>query len=72
MNNKEFIAALAQRTGFKADDTQNMMRTAVHAIVGSLAEARFSIPPDIYVAAMSFLPAEMLRINEALDARLGR
>lgn len=38
MNNKEFIAALAQRTGFKADDTQNMMRTAVHAIVGSLAE----------------------------------
>ena len=44
----------------------------VGAIVGSLAEARFSIPPDIYVAAMSFLPAEMLRIIEALDARLGR
>lgn len=44
----------------------------VGAIVGSLAEARFSIPPDIYVAAMSFLPAEMLRVIEALDARLGR
>ena len=44
----------------------------VGAIVGSLAEARFPIPPEMLSAAMSYLPAEMLRVVEAFDARLGR
>lgn len=37
MNNKEFIAALSQRTGYKQDDTQNMVRTAVYNIIDHLA-----------------------------------
>ena len=44
----------------------------VGAIVGSLAEARFPIPPEMLAAALSHLPAEMLRVVEAFDARLGR
>lgn len=38
MNNKEFIAALAQKTGYKMEDTQNMVRTAVYTIIDQLAE----------------------------------
>ena len=38
MNNKEFITALSQRTGYKVDDTQSLVRTVVHAIVDSLTE----------------------------------
>ena len=37
MNNKEFIAALSKRTGYKIDDTQNIVRTAVFSIVDELA-----------------------------------
>lgn len=29
---------MAQRTGFKVDDTQNIMRTAIHNIVDALTE----------------------------------
>ena len=36
MNNKEFIAALSKKTGYKQDDTQNMVRTAVYSIVDEL------------------------------------
>lgn len=38
MNNKEFIAALAKKSGYKAEDTQNMVRTAMYTIVDTLAE----------------------------------
>nr|QJR98053.1 DNA-binding protein [uncultured Prevotella sp.] len=38
MNNKEFIAALAQKSGYKIDDTQNLVRTAIHTIVDTLME----------------------------------
>lgn len=38
MNNKEFIAELAKRTGYKIEDTQNMVRTTVYSIVDNLAE----------------------------------
>lgn len=38
MNNKEFIAELVQRTGYKTEDVQNMVRTAFHTIVDTLAE----------------------------------
>lgn len=34
MNNKEFIAALAAKTGFKQDETQKMVRSAI-AVMGS-------------------------------------
>lgn len=37
MNNKEFIAALSQRTGYKQEDTQNMVRTVVYNIIDNLA-----------------------------------
>ena len=45
---------------------------AVGAIVGSLAEARFHVPPEMLATAMSLLPAEMRRIVDAFDAHLGR
>lgn len=38
MNNKEFIAELAKRTGYKLEDTQNMVRTTVYSIIDNLAE----------------------------------
>ncbi len=38
MNNKEFIAALAQKTGYKPDDAQNMVRTTVQTIIQILTE----------------------------------
>lgn len=38
MNNKEFISALAHKTGYKLDDTQNMVRTAVYSIIDQLSE----------------------------------
>lgn len=44
----------------------------VGAIVGSLAEARFHVPPEMLATAMSLLPAEMRRIVDAFDAHLGR
>lgn len=36
MNNKELIAALATRTGYRQDDAQNMVRTAVATIRDAL------------------------------------
>lgn len=38
MNNKEFISALSKRTGYKIDDTQNIVRTAVHSVIEQLSE----------------------------------
>lgn len=38
MNNKEFITALSRMTGYKMEDTQNMVRTVVYSIVDNLAE----------------------------------
>lgn len=38
MNNKEFIAALARKSGYKQDDTQNMVRTVVFSIVDKLSD----------------------------------
>lgn len=38
MNNKEFITALAQKSGYKIDDTQNMVRTVVNNIIDNLTE----------------------------------
>lgn len=38
MNNKEFIAALSQKAGYKISDTQNMVQTAVHTIIDALCE----------------------------------
>lgn len=38
MNNKEFISALSRQTGYKIEDTQNMVRTVVYSIVDNLAE----------------------------------
>lgn len=41
MNNKEFIAALSQKTGYKATDTQSMVRTAMNNIVDQLVEGEY-------------------------------
>ena len=38
MNNKEFITALSKKTGYKIDDTQNMVRTVVYNIIDKLTE----------------------------------
>lgn len=38
MNNKEFISALAKKTGYRIEDTQNMVRTTVTTIIDELAE----------------------------------
>ena len=38
MNNKEFIAALSRKSGYKTEDTQNMVRTTVYNIVDTLVE----------------------------------
>ncbi len=38
MNNKEFIAALSQKTGLPAGDAQNAVRTAMHGIVELLCD----------------------------------
>ncbi|MDO4932269.1 MAG: HU family DNA-binding protein [Prevotellaceae bacterium] len=38
MNNKEFITTLAQKTGYKVEDTQNIVRTTVHTIIDSLVD----------------------------------
>lgn len=38
MNNKEFIAALALKTGYKTDNVQDMVRTTVHTIINTMTE----------------------------------
>ena len=38
MNNKEFIAALSRKSGYRIEDTQNMVRTIVYNIVDRLTE----------------------------------
>ena len=38
MNNKEFIADLAARTGLRQDETQNMMNTLITAMGDSFLE----------------------------------
>lgn len=38
MNNKEFIAELAQRSGYSQEDTQKLMRTVVDAMGQSFEE----------------------------------
>lgn len=38
MNNKEFIAALAQKTGYKAENVQNMVRTTTQTIIKTLTD----------------------------------
>lgn len=39
MNNKDLITALSQKTGQKTSDTQNMVATAVKAIIEKMCEA---------------------------------
>ena len=36
MNNKDFIAELAQQTGYSADDTQNFVNSIVEAMPASM------------------------------------
>ena len=38
MNNKEFITALARKSGYKVEDTQNMVRSVVYNITARLTE----------------------------------
>ena len=38
MNNKEFIAELSRKSGFKIEDTQNMVRTSVYNIIDRLTD----------------------------------
>lgn len=38
MNNKEFIAALSQKSGLTAGETQNVVRTAMNTVVDMLCE----------------------------------
>lgn len=38
MNNKEFITALSRKTGYKIEDTQNMVRTVVYNVIDKLTE----------------------------------
>lgn len=38
MNNKEFISALAQKSGYKIEDTNRMVRTTVNAIIDKMTE----------------------------------
>ncbi len=40
MNNKNFIAELAQRTGYSTKDTQNMVVNVVDAMVETLQEGQ--------------------------------
>ena len=38
MNNIEFIAALSKRSGFRLEDTQNMVRSIVYGITDTLTD----------------------------------
>lgn len=38
MNNKEFITALTQKTGYKSDDVQSMVRTTMQTVIQSLTD----------------------------------
>ncbi len=38
MNNKEFITALTQRTGYKTDVTQSMVRSTMYSITNALTQ----------------------------------
>lgn len=38
MNNKEFISALSRKTGYKIDDTQRMIRSAVSIVTETLVD----------------------------------
>lgn len=38
MNNKEFIASLSKKTGYRTDDTQRMVRTAFNSIIETIVE----------------------------------
>ncbi len=61
-----FEDAIRQAVSYGGDSDR------VGAIVGSLAEARFPISPEVSAVAMSYLPAEMRHVIAAFDARLGR
>jgi len=39
MNNKEFIAELAQRSGFTQEDTQQLVKTVTETMCNSFAES---------------------------------
>lgn len=38
MNNKEFITALTQKTGYKSNDVQSMVRTTMQTVIQSLTD----------------------------------
>lgn len=38
MNNKEFISELSKKSGFKTEDTQNIVRSVVYNIVDRLTD----------------------------------
>ena len=45
MNNKEYIAELAQQTGFSQDDTQKMVRKVIDAMIAEFEDGEaVSIP----------------------------
>lgn len=70
---------LALSIASKATDFEDAIRTAVSyggdtdtvgAIVGSIAEARFSVPSSIALKAVSYLPSEMLHILDQFNQRI--
>ena len=45
MNNKDYIAELAQQTGYSQDDTQKMVRKVIDAMIAEFEEGEMvSIP----------------------------
>lgn len=47
MNNKEYIAELAQQTGYSQDDTQKMVRKVIDAMIAEFEDGELSLSPTL-------------------------
>ena len=48
MNNKEYIAELAQQTGYSQDDTQKMVRKVIDAMIAEFEDGEAVSIPSLF------------------------
>ena len=58
MNNKEFIAALSQRSGYTQTDTQRLVNSLIDEIVNPSSGVRMLVPPKL---VLGFKPAASVK-----------
>ena len=69
MNNKEFIAELASRTGFSAKDTQTLVNNIINAMGDAFQEDNAVLVPNFGVFATK-KKMERIMVNPASGQRM--